>query len=156
VDDVHGKHRGTFRLTPRALFAASCGVPSLVEAFPGLSDAFAPGVEIAVFPEKDAVVTAAAQILDNEEARAAMGRGRASARCASTPGTGGSSSSCSTCTASGPSRGPESEGDCAVIPRSEATRDPGLEKDGIDTADFRSALPTAGGLPSVAGSLRSR
>ncbi len=36
VDDVHGKYRGTFRITPRAFFAASCGVPTLVEAFPRL------------------------------------------------------------------------------------------------------------------------
>src|SRR5262249_35993213 len=69
VDDVRGKHRGTYRLTPRALFAASCGVPTLVESFPGLSDSFEPGVEIAVFPEKDAVVAAAARILDDEAAR---------------------------------------------------------------------------------------
>ncbi len=74
VDDVRGKHRGTFRLTPRALFAASCGVPTLVESFPGLSDSFQPGVEIAVFPEKDAVVAAAAKILEDEPARTAMGR----------------------------------------------------------------------------------
>ena len=61
VDDVHGKLRGTFRLTPRAVFAASCGVPSLVESFPGLSEAFEPGVEIAVFPTKDEVVASAAK-----------------------------------------------------------------------------------------------
>jgi glycosyltransferase involved in cell wall biosynthesis len=74
VDDVHGKHRGTFRITPRAFFAASCGVPSLVEAFPELAEFFEPGVEIAVFPEKDAVVAAAARLLEDESARAAMGR----------------------------------------------------------------------------------
>jgi spore maturation protein CgeB len=74
VDDVHGKYRGTFRLTPRAFFAASCGVPSLVESFPRLSESLTPGVEIAVFPTKDEVVAAAEKILSDEPARAAMGR----------------------------------------------------------------------------------
>ncbi len=74
VDDVHGKYRGTFRLTPRALFAASCGVPSLVEGFPRLSETFEPGIEIATFPAKDEVVSSAAAILADEPARAAMGR----------------------------------------------------------------------------------
>ena len=74
VDDVHGKYRGTFRITPRAFFAASCGVPSLVEAFPRLREFFEPGVEIAVFPSKDDVVAAAAAILGDEPARLAMGR----------------------------------------------------------------------------------
>jgi hypothetical protein len=74
VDDVQGKYRGTFRITPRAFFAASCGVPSLIESYPRLSEMFTPGVEIAVFPAKDDVVSAAAAILGDEPARAAMGR----------------------------------------------------------------------------------
>ncbi len=74
VDDVHGKYRGTFRLTPRALFAASCGVPTLVEGFPRLSETFEPGVEIAVFPTKDEVVASAERVLSDEPARLAMGR----------------------------------------------------------------------------------
>ena len=74
VDDVHGKYRGTFRITPRALFAASCGVPSLVESYPRLAEIFTPGVEIATFPNKDEVVASAAAILSDEPARAAMGR----------------------------------------------------------------------------------
>ena len=74
VDDVHGKYRGTFRITPRAFFAASCGVPTLVEAFPRLCEFFEPGVEIAVFPSKDEVVQAAATILAHEPARLDMGR----------------------------------------------------------------------------------
>lgn len=74
VDDVHGKYRGTYRITPRAFFAASCGVPSLIESFPRLSESFAPGVEIAVFPSKDDVVAAAAAVLADEPARLAMGR----------------------------------------------------------------------------------
>jgi hypothetical protein len=74
VDDVHGKYRGTFRLTPRALFAASCGVPTLVEGFPRLSETFEPGVEIAVFPTKDEVVASAERVLSDEPARIAMGR----------------------------------------------------------------------------------
>ncbi|MFY9549539.1 MAG: glycosyltransferase [Thermoanaerobaculia bacterium] len=74
VDDVYGKHRGTFRITPRAFFAASCGVPTLVESFRELPEFFEPGVEIAVFPEKDAVADAAARLLEDEPARTAMGR----------------------------------------------------------------------------------
>ena len=74
VDDVHGKYRGTFRITPRAFFAASCGVPSLVESFPRLPEFFAPGVEIASFPTKDEVLASAVAILSDEEARVAMGR----------------------------------------------------------------------------------
>jgi glycosyltransferase involved in cell wall biosynthesis len=74
VDDVQGRYRGTFRLTPRALFAASCGVPTLVESFPRLAEMFEPGVEIAFFPTKDDVVSSAAAILGDEPARAAMGR----------------------------------------------------------------------------------
>ena len=74
VDDVHGKYRGTFRLTPRALFAASCGVPTLVESFPRLAETFEPGSEIATFPAKDEVVNSAAAILGDEPARVAMGR----------------------------------------------------------------------------------
>jgi len=74
VDDVHGKYRGTFRLTPRAFFAASCGVPTLTEAFPALSGAFEPGVEIATFASKDEVAEAAERILGDESARVAMGR----------------------------------------------------------------------------------
>ncbi len=74
VDDVHGKYRGTFRLTPRALFAASCGVPTLVESFPRLGEILEPGSEIATFPTKDDVVDSAAAILGDEPARVAMGR----------------------------------------------------------------------------------
>jgi Glycosyl transferases group 1 len=74
VDDVQGKYRGTFRITQRAFFAASCGVPTLVESFPSLAEHFVPGVEIAVFPAKDDVLAAADAILRDEPARAAMGR----------------------------------------------------------------------------------
>jgi hypothetical protein len=74
VDDVHGKYRGTFRMTPRAFFAASCGVPTLTEAFPALSEAFEPGVEIATFASKDEVADAAERVLGDESARVAMGR----------------------------------------------------------------------------------
>ncbi len=74
VDDVQGKYRGTFRTTNRVVFAASCGVPSLVESFPRLSELFEPGVEIAVFPTKDDVVACAEAILSDEPARLAMGR----------------------------------------------------------------------------------
>lgn len=74
LDDLEGKYRDTFRITPRAFFAASCGVPSLIESFPGLNDFFAPGVEIAVFDSPERVVSAAERLLGDEPARAAMGR----------------------------------------------------------------------------------
>jgi glycosyl transferase family 1 len=74
VDDVQGKYRGTFRITPRAFFAASCAVPSLIESWAAVPDFFTPGVEIATFAGKDDVVAAAAQVLDDEPARLAMGR----------------------------------------------------------------------------------
>lgn len=74
VDDVQGKYRGTFRITPRAFFAASCGVPSLVESWAAVPDFFTPGVEIATFAGKDDVLPAAERVLDDEPARLAMGR----------------------------------------------------------------------------------
>ena len=74
VDDVHGRYRGTFRITPRALFAASCGVPTLIESYPRLGEIFEPGVEIAVFPNKDEIVASAERVLSDEITRSAMGR----------------------------------------------------------------------------------
>lgn len=74
LDDAEGKYRGTFRITPRAFFAASCGVPSMVEELPGLVDFFEPGVEIATFTTKDNIVARTGNLLADEEARGAMGR----------------------------------------------------------------------------------
>ena len=74
LDDAEGKYRGAFRITPRAFFAASCGVPSLVESFPGLNEYFAPGVEIATFDSPEDVVTQAERLLSDEAARVNMGR----------------------------------------------------------------------------------
>jgi hypothetical protein len=74
LDDAQGPYRGKFRLTPRAFFAASCGVPTLVEAFPTLSEYFEPGVEIATFTPAEGLVETAAALLGDEPARAAMGR----------------------------------------------------------------------------------
>ena len=74
LDDAEGKYRNAFRITPRAFFAASCGVPSLVESFPGLSEFFEPGVEIATFDSPEEVVAQAHKLLADETARGAMGR----------------------------------------------------------------------------------
>lgn len=74
LDDAQGAYRGKHRLTPRAFFAASCGVPTLVESFPGLSEFFEPQVEIASFTPAEGIVERAAALLSDEPARAAMGR----------------------------------------------------------------------------------
>jgi spore maturation protein CgeB len=79
LDDAEGKYKDAFRITPRAFFAASCGVPSLIEAFSGLDDFFQPGVEIATFDSPETLVARALELLADEPARAAMGR-RARAR----------------------------------------------------------------------------
>ena len=74
LDDAEGKYRDAYRITPRAFFAASCGVPSLVESFPGLNEYLAPGFEIATFDSPDDVVEKAQKLLGDEAARVAMGR----------------------------------------------------------------------------------
>ena len=74
LDDAQGPYRGKFRLTPRAFFAASCGVPTLVEAFPAVAGFFEPGVEIATFTPAEGIADRAAAILGDEPARLAMGR----------------------------------------------------------------------------------
>ncbi len=79
LDDAEGKYKDAFRITPRAFFAASCAVPSLVESFPGLEDFFAPGVEIATFDSPETLVARAQELAADETARGAMGR-RARAR----------------------------------------------------------------------------
>lgn len=74
LDDAEGRYRDTFRITPRAFFAASCGVPSLVEEFPALSNYFAPGDEIATYRSPEDAAETAARLASDEAARAAMGR----------------------------------------------------------------------------------
>jgi hypothetical protein len=74
LDDAQGPYRGKFRITPRTFFAASCGVPTLVEDFPGIAEFFEPGVEIATYRPEVGIVERAASILGDEPARAAMGR----------------------------------------------------------------------------------
>jgi len=74
LDDAQGDYRGKFRLTPRAFFAASCGVPTLVESFPRVKEFFEPGVEIATFAPSEGAVEKAAALLGDEAARSAMGR----------------------------------------------------------------------------------
>jgi hypothetical protein len=74
LDDAQGPYRGRHRLTPRAFFAASCGVPTLVESFPRVADFFEPGVEIATFTPSEGIVEKAAALLSDEAARSTMGR----------------------------------------------------------------------------------
>ena len=74
LDDAEGPWRGKHRITPRAFFAASCGVPALVESFASLSDFFAPGAEIATFAGAGDVADAARTLLADESARLAMAR----------------------------------------------------------------------------------
>jgi hypothetical protein len=81
LDDAEGKYRDAFRITPRAFFAASCAVPSLIESFPGLDAFFQPRVEIGTFDSASAesLVASAQELAADENARATMGR-RARAR----------------------------------------------------------------------------
>ena len=74
LDDAQGRYRGAYRITPRAFFAASCGVPSLIESFDGLAEFFEPGLEIAAFTSPEDAVLQAERLLSDETARAAMGR----------------------------------------------------------------------------------
>jgi len=71
--------RGTCRITPRAFFAAACGIPTLIESFPLLTEFFDLGSEVATFAGLDDVADAATALLADDEARLAMGR-RARAR----------------------------------------------------------------------------
>jgi hypothetical protein len=74
LDDAQGSYRGAYRITPRAFFAASCGVPALIEAFDGLREFFEPGLEIAAFSSPEDAVVQAERLLADETARSAMGR----------------------------------------------------------------------------------
>ncbi len=74
LDDAQGSYRGTYRITPRAFFAASCGVPALIESFTSLPEFFEPGLEIAAFSSPEDAVAQAERLLADETARAAMGR----------------------------------------------------------------------------------
>jgi spore maturation protein CgeB len=74
LDDAEGKYKDAFHITPRVFFAASCGVPSLIEEFPAVAESFAPGAEIATYRSPEDAADAAARLLGDEAARAAMGR----------------------------------------------------------------------------------
>jgi hypothetical protein len=74
LDDAEGKYRNAFHITPRAFFAASCAVPTLIESFPGVSDYFEPAVEIATFTTPEELVARTAALLADETARSDMGR----------------------------------------------------------------------------------
>ena len=72
LDDAEGRYAGTFRITPRVPFAASCGVPVLVESFDGLADFLAVGTEVATFTSAADVAAAAKSVLADERSRRAM------------------------------------------------------------------------------------
>jgi hypothetical protein len=74
LDDAEGKYKDAFRITPRVFFAASCGVPALIEEYPAVVESFAPGDEIATYRSPEDAADAAARLLGDEAARAAMGR----------------------------------------------------------------------------------
>jgi hypothetical protein len=74
LDDAEGPYKDTFHITPRPFFAASCGMPSLIQFFPGLEEYFEPGAEIAAFASADDVVERADRLLSDEGARATMAR----------------------------------------------------------------------------------
>jgi spore maturation protein CgeB len=61
-------------LTPRPQFAAACGVPSLVEAFPLVAEMFEPGREIVTFDDEEGLLAAALDLLADDDARQALGR----------------------------------------------------------------------------------
>ncbi len=74
LDDAPGKFRDTFHITPRAMLAAACGVPTLVESFATLTEFFEAGRETAAFVSKADLLDQAAHLLGDESARSAMGR----------------------------------------------------------------------------------
>lgn len=74
MDDAPPPFTGRWRITPRPFIAAACGVPSLIEASPTLSEFFAPGEEIATFGAPDDVAAAALALLGDERRRLEMGR----------------------------------------------------------------------------------
>ena len=73
-DDAEGRYRGAYRITPRAFFAASCGVPSLIESRrpDGVLRAQPRDRRVHVNGGR-AVVARAERLLADEPARAAMG-----------------------------------------------------------------------------------
>ena len=96
LDDAQGKYRDAFRITPRAFFAASCGVPTLVEEFPRLRDFFEPGVEIATFTTPGTSLPAPGSSSPTKPRAAPWAAAPGSGPCGSTPGTAASRRSCST------------------------------------------------------------
>ena len=77
LDDAEPPWRGTHRMTYRPLLAAAAGVPSLVEAFPGLERTFTPPDEIATFSDPRSIVdTVDALLADPERLRAVGAQAR--------------------------------------------------------------------------------
>ncbi|HEY3204474.1 MAG TPA: glycosyltransferase [Thermoanaerobaculia bacterium] len=74
LDDAEGKYRGALHVTPRVFFAASCGVPCLIESFPGLEKFFDPGAEVVAATSKEDLLEQAGRLLADEASRSAMGR----------------------------------------------------------------------------------
>jgi hypothetical protein len=74
LDDVEGRYHNTFHVTPRPFLAASCGVPSLIQSFPGLDAYFEPTTEICAFTSIDDLLEKAGRLVSEEPRRTAMGR----------------------------------------------------------------------------------
>jgi hypothetical protein len=64
---------GTYRITPRTQLAAACGVPTLIEAFPGLDEFFTPGSEIMTFRNAEEMISTAEHLLTDADRRQALG-----------------------------------------------------------------------------------
>lgn len=79
VDDAEGPFRGTSRLTNRPQFAAACGIPTVIDAFPRLAEFFEPGVEIAPYRSAGELEEVVGALLADDGRRREMGR-RARAR----------------------------------------------------------------------------
>ncbi len=73
VEQPGNPFHGTYRLTPRTQLAAACGVPTLIEAFPGLRELFAPGAEVMTFSTAGGLVDTAAELIGDADKRRAVG-----------------------------------------------------------------------------------
>lgn len=74
LDDAEGPFRGRSRMTNRPQFAAACGVPTLTDPFPNLTEFFEPGVEIEVYRSPEELADKAVALLVDDDRRREMGR----------------------------------------------------------------------------------
>jgi hypothetical protein len=74
MDDAEEPFRGKSRMTNRPQFAAACGVPTLTDPFPHLTEFFEPGVEIEVYRSPEELADKAIALLVDDDRRREMGR----------------------------------------------------------------------------------